>query len=140
MSSNLMDYPLCAVVTVLVHFLNIRSGVAVGEARDKFNIPVTKGLAEFERVFRAQHYNNTEQYPMFVALMWIFAVFVRGNMAGAMGLGLAGLGGVEKFLCHRVSQGRSGSKVHYIPAYLVLNGYCLGILGASISGFVKERV
>lgn len=81
------EYRLCAIVTILLHGLNVRSGIAVGMARQKYNIPLPKltGPVEFERIVRA-HANNAEQYPSFLALMWVCAFFVHANLAGVLGL------------------------------------------------------
>lgn len=131
----LYEYRLCAVVTVLVYALNARSGVAVGMAREKHNVPVpqTKGPPEFDRVFRA-HANNAEQYPQFVALMWVFAAYVHADAAGAMGLVWIVL---RHFYTTAYHKGDHIQK-YTLPAYLILSCYAVGILGVVGWSYVQD--
>ena len=137
MSFSSYEYRLCALVTVLVYGLNTRSGVAVGMAREKYNVPLpnTKGPQEFERIFRA-HSNNAEQYPQFLALMWVFAAYVNADAAGWMGLGWV--------VCRHlyVSAYHKGNRVqtYTIPAYLVLSSYSVGIVGVVVWSFIQDFI
>jgi glutathione S-transferase len=120
------EYRICAVVTVLVFLLNTRSGIAVGDARKRFKIPLPKttGDAEFERIFRA-HANNAEQYPQFLALMWVFAVFVNGIVAGCMGVVWLILRNQYVTRYHTTAE---NLQMFTVPSYFVLIFYSFGIV------------
>lgn len=115
-----------ALVTVLVYGLNVRSGIAVGNARLKYKVspPSTEGPAEFQRAFRA-HDNNAEQYPQFLALMWVTAVFVNGLFAGSCGLFWVLMRHLYVSRYHRTSEGLG---TYTVPAYLSLSLMSLSIL------------
>lgn len=135
MNEALLEYRLCAFVTVLVFLLNVRSGLAVGTARDKYNLkaPICKGPPEFERVFRA-HANNAEQYPQFLALMWVFAVMVHANLAGLMGMFWIILRHLYVSAYHN-----GGAIANYtIPAYLLLFAYSAGIVGVCLWSVAED--
>ena len=115
-----------ALVTVLVYALNVRSGIAVGNARRKFKVdpPSTAGPPEFQRAFRA-HNNNAEQYPQFLAIMWVTAVFVDGLFAGSIGLFWITMRHLYVSRYHRTSE---GLLTYTIPAYLCLTTMSFSIL------------
>lgn len=135
-SSELAEYRICAVVTVLVYMLNARAGMAVGEARKRLKVPFPKttGPAEFERVFRA-HANCVEQYPQFLALMWVFAIFVNSLVAGCLGVVWVILRNLYVSRYHTTSE---RVEMFTIPAYLVLTFYGVGILITVLRSSVKE--
>jgi glutathione S-transferase len=62
-------------------------GLLVGQARGKYNVPApaTTGDPIFERYFRV-HQNTMEQLVMFVPAVFIFAIYVNGLVAAALGL------------------------------------------------------
>jgi glutathione S-transferase len=134
-----MDFPpledlrLPAVCTVLVYFLNFRSGMAVADARQKHNVPFpsSDGPVEFQRRFRA-HSNNAEQYPQFLALMWTCAVFWAGPLAGAVGL----IWVASRHMY--VSAYHKGAFLGYwtVPGYLCLLTYCGLIVLAVVKSFM----
>lgn len=126
MTEGLPECWLPAIVTVLVYMLNARSGIAVGEARKQFNVPMprTQGPLEFERVFRA-HANNAEQYPQFVALMWVFSVFVNANLGGALGVLWVILRHLYVSRYHKTAE---KVQMFTIPAYMILSFYSMGTI------------
>jgi glutathione S-transferase len=81
-----------ALVTLLAVALYFSTGLAVANARQKFGVvvPATTGHADFERVFRVQQ-NMLEWMPIFLPLLWLFALYVSD--AGAAVLGLFWIGG-----------------------------------------------
>jgi uncharacterized MAPEG superfamily protein len=137
--SSSPDYRLCAFVTVLVHALNVHSGLAVGKARLEHKVPlpsVTSKSIHFERVVRA-HANNAEQYPQFLALMWVFAVVARYETISGL------LGCVWVFLRFLyVAAYHKGENVgtYSVPCYMVLILYCAGIMGSIIKSLVEEYI
>src|ERR1700712_6080323 len=90
MLSSLPNYT--ALVTLLALALYFSTGLMVAKARQKFGVvlPATTGHADFERVFRVQQ-NTLEWMPIFLPLLWLFAITVTDW--GAAVLGLVWLGG-----------------------------------------------
>ncbi len=76
-----------ALVTVLAVALYFYTGIMVAKARGKYGVkaPVTTGNPDFERVFRVQM-NTLEWMPIFLPLLWLFAVYVRDWAAAFIGL------------------------------------------------------
>jgi glutathione S-transferase len=76
-----------ALVTVLAVLLYFSTGLMVANARQKFGVmvPQTSGHADFERVFRVQQ-NTLEWMPIFLPLLWLFALYVGDIYAAALGL------------------------------------------------------
>jgi uncharacterized MAPEG superfamily protein len=137
-TSELAEYRICAIVTVLVYMTNARSGVAVGAARERLKVPFPKttGPAEFERHFRA-HANNAEQYPQFLALMWVFGIFVNALVAGGLGVVWVILRNLYVSRYHTTSD-LGQIEMFTIPAYMILTVYGLGILITVLHCMVTE--
>ena len=76
-----------ALVTVLAIALYFWTGLAVARARQAFGVvaPATSGHTDFERVFRAQQ-NTLEWMPIFLPLLWLFAIYVSDWGAAVLGL------------------------------------------------------
>jgi glutathione S-transferase len=76
-----------ALVTLLAVALYFWTGLAVARARQKFGVvvPATSGHTDFERVFRVQQ-NTLEWMPIFLPLLWLFALYVSDWGAAALGL------------------------------------------------------
>ncbi len=81
-----------ALVTLLAIALYFSTGLMVAKARAKYGVkaPATTGNLDFERVFRVQM-NTLEWMPIFLPLLWLFAL--TANDWGAALLGLAWLVG-----------------------------------------------
>lgn len=77
---------LVAIVTVLALIQYIILGVRVGQARGRYGVeaPATAGHPMFERHFRI-HQNTLEQLAVFLPALWLFAVYVNGRAAAALG-------------------------------------------------------
>ena len=127
-----------ALVTVLVYALNVRSGIAVGNARRKFKVdpPGTAGPPEFQRAFHA-HNNNAEQYPQFLAVMWVTAVFVDGLCAGSIGLFWVALRHLYVSRYHRTGEGLGR---YTVPAYMCINVMCVLILLKITLTYAKDLI
>lgn len=80
-----MEY--VAIVTVLALLQAFYFSFQVGQQRVKhgINAPATAGNPEFERAFRV-HQNTVEQLVLFVPALWMFAHFVRADVAAGIGL------------------------------------------------------
>ena len=76
-----------ALVTVLAVFLYFLMALRVASARTKFGIlpPATTGNPDFERVFRV-HMNTLEWMPIFLPLLWLFALYLSDWGAAVLGL------------------------------------------------------
>ncbi len=80
-----MELVAIVIVLALVEFMGF--GIAVGRARQKFDVqaPATTGHPEFERYFRAQM-NTLEQLVVVIPAMVIYAHFGNATIAAAAGL------------------------------------------------------
>lgn len=76
-----------AFVTLLALGFYFYTGLLVGMARGKYNVPApaTAGDPAFERTLRAQ-LNTAEWMPLFLPALWLFAVYVDPVIAGALGV------------------------------------------------------
>jgi glutathione S-transferase len=76
-----------ALVTLLAVLLYFYTGILVAKARGKFGVkaPATTGNPDFERVFRVQM-NTLEWMPIFLPVLWLFALYVNDWGAAALGL------------------------------------------------------
>ena len=76
-----------ALVTLVAVLLYFYTGLLVAKARAKYGVkaPATTGNPDFERVFRVQM-NTLEWMPIFLPLLWLFAVYVNDWAAALLGL------------------------------------------------------
>jgi glutathione S-transferase len=76
-----------ALVTCLAILFYFFTSIQVSKARVKFGIkvPATSGNPDFERVFRVQM-NTLEWMPMFLPVLWLFAIYINDALAAALGL------------------------------------------------------
>ena len=76
-----------ALVTLMAVLLYFYTGVLVARVRQKFGVlaPATTGNPDFERVFRVQM-NTLEWMPIFLPLLWFFALYVNDWGAALLGL------------------------------------------------------
>lgn len=83
--SNMPHYS--ALVTLLAVALYFYTGLLVARARQKFGVkaPAIVGNADFERAFRVQQ-NTLEWMPIFLPLLWLFALYVNDWGAALLGL------------------------------------------------------
>lgn len=78
---------LVAIVTGLALLQAFMFAFQVGQARVKHDCPApaTSGPPEFERAFRV-HMNSIEQLVLVIPSLWIFATYVRPDIAAGLGL------------------------------------------------------
>ena len=78
---------LVAIVTGLALLQAFMFAFQVGQARVKYDCPApaTSGPPEFERAFRV-HMNTIEQLVLMIPSLWIFANFVRPDIAAGLGV------------------------------------------------------
>jgi glutathione S-transferase len=77
MSLEELLYPSLGTIIVIILYLFQSKNVARG--RLKYNVPAPKTMGHndnFDRIFRV-HLNTLEQMPIFLPLLWIFAVLIN---------------------------------------------------------------
>jgi glutathione S-transferase len=135
MGDNIMPHwtALATLLAILLYFL---TGLRVTRARQKYNVPVPAmtGNPDFERVVRVQM-NTLEWMPIFLPLLWLFAVYVSDK--GAAALGLVWIGGR---LLYMVSYSKAAEKrgpgfgIQALACAVLLLGAAAGILAAIAHG------
>jgi glutathione S-transferase len=75
-----------AIVTLVALIVYLWMGISVGRARAKTGIaaPAMTGDPLLERHIRA-HYNTLESLPVFLASLWLFAIYWNDMVAAALG-------------------------------------------------------
>ena len=83
----MMEHRLTAVVTLLSLLAYVWMGMQVGQARGKSGIhaPAMTGDPRLERAVRVQM-NTLEWLPIFLASLWLFAVYVNEQVAASVGV------------------------------------------------------
>jgi uncharacterized membrane protein YecN with MAPEG domain len=76
-----------ALVTILAVLVYFWMGLRVGQARGKSGIaaPAMTGDPVLERTIRA-HYNTLEWLPIFLAALWLFAIYWNELVAAGLGV------------------------------------------------------
>ncbi|MEO2167056.1 MAG: MAPEG family protein [bacterium] len=76
-----------AIVTVLALLEYFAFSLQVGKARGEYKVdaPATTGHPVFERTLRVQQ-NTLEQLVLFLPGLWLFATYVRADIAAILGL------------------------------------------------------
>ena|ERR1700761_3008749 len=79
-------YHFTALITCLALLVYMWASILVSRARGKFGVklPAIAGNPDFERVFRA-HMNMLEWLPIFLPLLWLFAVYIGDAIAASIG-------------------------------------------------------
>jgi glutathione S-transferase len=82
-----MTYHLTALVTIAALVLYFVMSLQVGAARGRYGVkaPAITGNDMFERLYRVQM-NTLEWLPLFLAPLWLFALYVGDRYAAALGL------------------------------------------------------
>jgi glutathione S-transferase len=83
----MMQHRWTAVVTLLALLVYFWMGLQVGRARGKsgINAPAMTGDPLLERAVRV-HYNTLEWLPIFLASLWLFAVYWNELVAAGLGV------------------------------------------------------
>ncbi len=78
---------LVVVVTVLALLVYMWTGIRVARARAKYGVaaPAVTGHPGFERAYRVQA-NTLEWLPVFLASLWLFALYWDSRVAAGLGL------------------------------------------------------
>jgi glutathione S-transferase len=133
--SNMPHYS--ALVTLLAIALYFYTGLLVARARQKFGVraPAIAGNADFERAFRVQQ-NTLEWMPIFLPLLWLFALYV--NDWGAALLGLVWIAGRVLYIrgySAAAEQRHNGFSVQAFACGVLLVGSLAGIAWRIASGW-----
>jgi glutathione S-transferase len=120
-----------ALVTVLAVLAYFSTGFLVGRARQKYAVaaPAITGNPDFERVFRVQM-NTLEWMPIFLPLLWLFAVYVSD--IGAAALGLIWIAGRIFYMVSYTKAAASRS-----PGFAIQAIVCLILLIGALAGIVS---
>ena len=86
-TSMMVEHRWTAVVTLLALLVYAWMGVQVGRARGKSGIsaPAMTGDPSLERAVRVQS-NTLEWLPIFLASLWLFAIYWNELVAAGMGI------------------------------------------------------
>jgi glutathione S-transferase len=116
-----------AIVTLLSLALYFFLATRVGAARGKFGVPLpaASGHPEFDRIHRV-HLNTLEWMPLFLAPLWLCAVYLS-DIAAAI-LGLVWIGGRVLYFT-----GYSKAVEQRLPGFFIQSTACgLLFLGALV--------
>jgi glutathione S-transferase len=125
-----------ALVTLLAVVLYFYTGLLVARARAKFGViaPATTGHPDFDRVFRVQM-NTLEWMPIFLPLLWLFALYV--NDLGAAVLGLMWIAGRIVYIrgyTQAADKRHRGFSIQAFAAGALLIGAIAGIVWRMVHG------
>jgi uncharacterized membrane protein YecN with MAPEG domain len=129
-----------ALATILAAFLLGVLALNVGRQRIAHKVPPprTDGPEPFVRAFRAQA-NTTEQAVIFLAAMWVFALFVDARWAGALGLAWVAARviyaiGYQQGPTQRWPLRRYGFSVAFVASGALSIGALIGVAHALLAG------
>jgi glutathione S-transferase len=124
--------PYTAAVTLLAVALYFYLATRVAVARGKFGValPATFGNADFERIFRV-HQNTLEWLPIFLAPLWICALFLSDRGAAALGF---------VWLIGRViyAAGYQQAVQKRLPGFFIQSSACILLFLGAIAGVVMR--
>jgi glutathione S-transferase len=135
MLSKELLYPALATIVAVIVYFSQSIFVAVG--RTKHNVPVPKSTGvneDFDRIWRV-HYNTLEQMPVFLPLLWIFALTASAFWAGILGL-LWSVGRIGYMAGYYKSVKGRSNPVSYLSSVSVLV-FLLGSIWAVVSGLIR---
>src|SRR5580700_5898429 len=121
-------YHFTALVTCLAILFYFFTSFRVGKARATFGVKATatSGNPDFERVFRVQM-NTLEWMPIFLPLLWLFAVYVSDR--GAAVLGLIWIAGRILYI-----MGYSKAAASRGPGFGIQSAVCLVLMIGAVVG------
>ncbi len=134
LSKELFLPALATIVAVIVYF---SQSIFVATGRLKYNVPIPKTTGvndDFDRVWRV-HYNTLEQMPIFLPLMWIFALTVSSFYAFVFGI-LWSIGRIGYMLGYYKSVKGRSNPLSYLSSASVLI-FLVGSLWAVIGGLIR---
>jgi glutathione S-transferase len=121
-----------AIVTLLAVAFYFFLATRVAAARRRFGVrlPATTGHPDFERVQRV-HMNTLEWLPIFLATLWLSAVYL--NDVAAAGLGLAWIGGRVLYFI-----GYSKAVEKRLPGFAIQATVCVLLFVGALVGIVMH--
>jgi glutathione S-transferase len=121
-----------AIVTLLAVAFYCFLATRVAAARRRFNVapPATTGNSDFERVCRA-HMNTLEWMPIFLAPLWLCAVYL--NNVAAAALGLVWIGGRALY-----PAGYSQAAQRRLPGFFIQSTTCALLFLGALAGIVMR--
>jgi glutathione S-transferase len=135
MNQLFVPYLLPALATIIAIIVFTVQAGYVGYARIKYSIPAPKttGNEDFDRVWRV-HYNTLEQMPVFLTLMWIFALTVSPLWAGIFGF-IWSVGRIGYTIgYYKSAKGRSNPIAYLSSASVII--FLFGSLWGVVSGLL----
>jgi glutathione S-transferase len=135
MLSKELLYPALATIVAVIVYFSQSIFVAVG--RTKHNVPVPKSTGvneDFDRIWRV-HYNTLEQMPVFLPLLWIFALTVSSFYAFVFGI-LWSVGRVAYMIGYYKSVKGRHNPIAALSSVSVLV-FLLGSIWAVVSGLIR---
>jgi glutathione S-transferase len=123
-----------ALVTVLAILFYFYTSFRVPYARRKFGVPApaTTGSPDFERVLRVQM-NTLEWMPIFLPLLWLFAIYESD--IGAAVLGVVWIGGRALYM---VKYTEAADKRG--PGFGIQASVCAILLVGALVGIISSLV
>lgn len=121
-----------ALVTLLAVAFYTFLGTRVAAARRSFGVglPATAGNPDFERINRA-HLNTLEWMPIFLATLWLCAIYLSDLVAAA--LGLVWIAGRSIYFA-----GYSKSVEQRLPGFAIQIAACLLLFIGATIGVVMQ--
>ena len=134
LSKELLYPALATIVSILVYFSQ-SIYVAIGRKKYDVQLPKTTGHnQDFDRIWRV-HYNTLEQMPIFLPLMWIFALTVSSFYAFILGI-IWSIGRVAYMIGYYKSvEGRNNFIARLSPIILII--FLFGSIWSVISGLIR---
>jgi glutathione S-transferase len=128
-------YPaLATIIAVLVYFSQ-SIFVSAGRSKYKVELPKTTGHNDdFDRVWRV-HYNTLEQMPIFLPLLWIFALTVSPFYSFILGI-IWSIGRVAYMLGYYKSIEGRRSFISYLSSVSLII-FLIGSLWSIIGGLIN---
>ncbi len=120
------------IITLLAVGLYFFFAIRVAIARGRFGVglPATTGNADFERVFRV-HQNTLEWMPIFLAPLWLCALYLSD--LGAAGLGLVWLVGRAAY-----AWGYSRAVEKRLPGFFIQSSACVLLFLGAAAGVARR--
>jgi glutathione S-transferase len=134
LSKELLFPALSTIIAIIVYF---SQSIIVASSRARHNVPVPQSTGvndDFDRVWRV-HYNTLEQMPIFLPLLWIFALTSSPLVSGWLGITWS-IGRVGYMVgYYKSAKGRS-NVVAYLSSISTLI-LLIGSLWAVVNGLLR---
>lgn len=124
------NYTAAVTLLAVALYFFLATRVAVARGRLGVPLPATTGNAQFERIFRV-HQNTLEWMPIFLAPMWVCAIYTSD--VGAAALGLVWLVGR---VIYAIGYTRAVEK--RLPGFFIQSGACILLFLGAAAGMVRR--